>query len=77
MLNDIERWENEGGRPASRATAIAAAAATRRPVRERPREAASRVVGGHLLNGPRHYGERFVTTPSCADAGDRQTEKRP
>jgi hypothetical protein len=77
MLNDIDRWENEGGRPASQATTIAAAAATRRRVQERPREAASCVAGGHLVTGSRHHDERFVTTPSFEDAALRQTRKRP
>ena len=77
MLNDIDRWENEGGRPASQATTIAAAAATRPPVRERPRETASRVAAGNLLSRSGHHDEWFVTTPSFGDAARPHTRMRP
>lgn len=77
MLNDIDRWENEGGRPAPQSTTIAAAAATRPPVRERPREAASRIAVGHLLNGSRYHDERFVTTLPFGGEGRPYTRTRP
>ena len=76
MLNDIDRWENEGGRYASQAPTIAAATATRLPMRDRPHEAASRVVGGDFLNRSRHHDGRFVT-PSFGDAGRPHTRQRP